>query len=62
MLKRRDGAVEHVILLLADSRHNRAFLRSAGAGFLAEFPVPGPVALERLAAGEDPGGSSIILL
>lgn len=61
-LKRRDGAVDHVILLLADTRHNRAFLRSVGTGFLAQFPVPGAVALERLAAGEDPGGSAIILL
>lgn len=32
MLKRRDGGVDHVILLLADTRHNRTFLRSAGAG------------------------------
>ena len=62
MLKHRDGGVDHVILLLADTRHNRAFVRSAGAGFLAEFPVPGQVALERLAAGEDPGGSAIILV
>jgi transcriptional regulator with XRE-family HTH domain len=62
MLKRRDGGVDHLILLLANTRHNRGFLRSAGAGFRAELPLPGPVALERLAAGEDPGGSSILLL
>ena len=61
-LKRRDGGVDRVILLLADTRHNRRFLRSAGAGFAADFPVPGRVALERLAAGTDPGGSAIILL
>jgi hypothetical protein len=61
-LKRRDGGVDHVILLLADTRHNRSFLRAAGQGLLGDFPVPGPVALERLAAGQDPQGSSIILL
>jgi transcriptional regulator with XRE-family HTH domain len=61
-LKRRDGNVDHVILLLADTRHNRSFLRAAGEGFLRDFPVPGRTALARLERGEDPGGSSIILL
>jgi transcriptional regulator with XRE-family HTH domain len=61
-LKRRDGRADHVILLLADTRHNRAFLRNAGVGLRADFPLPGRVALERLAAGDDPGGSSIMLL
>ena len=61
-LKRRDGRVDHLILLLADTRNNRAFVRAAPDGLLADFPVPGPVALERLAAGRDPGGDSIILL
>jgi len=60
--KRRDGAVDHVILLLADTRHNRAFLRAAGEGFHAAFPVDGATALQRLAAGRDPGGSAIVLL
>ena len=61
-LKRRDGAVDHVILLLADTRHNRGFLRLMDDSFRDAFPVPGPVALEHLAAGRDPGGSSIVLL
>ncbi len=61
-LKRRDSDVDHVILLLADTRHNRTFLRSAGAGFLADFPVPGGTALQRLGEGRDPGGSAIVLL
>ncbi len=53
---------DHVVLLMADTRHNRSFLRAAGEGFLRDFPIPGHIALARLAAGEDPGGSSIILL
>jgi transcriptional regulator with XRE-family HTH domain len=61
-LKRRDGQVDHLVLLLADTRHHRALLRSVGEGFLADFPVPGAVALARLERGEDPGGSAIILL
>ena len=60
--KRRDGGVDHLILLLADTRHHRAFLRVAGDDFRASFPVPGRVALERLAASQDPGGSAIVLL
>ena len=61
-LKRRDGHVDHVILLMADTRHNRSFLHVAGDGLLHDFPVPGRVALPHLEAGLDPGGSSIILL
>jgi transcriptional regulator with XRE-family HTH domain len=61
-LKRRDGAVDHVILLLADTRHNRGFARTAGVGFQADFPIPANVALKCLARGDDPGGSAIILL
>ena len=46
----------------AGTRHNRAFLRAAGEGFHAGFPVDGATALQRLAAGRDPGGSAIVLL
>lgn len=61
-LKKRDGMVDYVVLLLADTRHNRSFLRASGIGFMADFPVPGRVALQRFRAGMDPGGSSIILI
>jgi hypothetical protein len=61
-LKRRDGNVDRLILLMADTRHNRSFLRAAGAGFRSDFPVPGLEALARLEADRDPGGDSIILL
>lgn len=60
--KKRDGMVDHVILLLNDTRHNRAFLAAAGEGFRAAFPVDGRTALERLMRGADPGGNAIILL
>ena len=61
-LKQRDGGVDSVILLLANTRHNRAFVAAAGASFAFEFPVPGVVALERLSAGREPGGNAIVLL
>lgn len=61
-LKRRDGGVDHVILLLSDTRHNRSFLQHAGAGFLSDFPLPARTVLERLGRGQDPRGSAIVLL
>jgi transcriptional regulator with XRE-family HTH domain len=61
-LKQRDAGVDHVILLLRDSRHNRAFIDAAGEAFRAAFPVSGRTALQRLAVPADPGGSAIVLL
>src|SRR5689334_882973 len=44
-LKIRDGGVAVVILVLADTRHNRAFLRGAGRALRARFPGDGRRAL-----------------
>jgi transcriptional regulator with XRE-family HTH domain len=60
--KRKDGAVDHVILLLADTRHHRAFLRAAGEDFRSAFPLDGRTLVAWLAASSDPGGSGIVLL
>ena len=62
LLKQRDDGVEHVVLLLADTRHNRAALRMAGAGFTDAFPLPGRRVVEMLRAGAEPGASGIVLL
>ncbi len=61
-LKARDGDVDGVSLLLADSRHNRDFVRVHGPVLRDRFPVPGRRALEMLAEGKDPGAGSVILL
>lgn len=61
-LKQRDGHMEHVILLVAKTRHNRTALRSLGAAVLSQFPFPGERALELLAAGFAPEASTIVLL
>jgi hypothetical protein len=61
-LKLRDGDVDHLILLLLDSRHNHALLRAHAATFEARFPVAGRRALELLRPGAAVGGNAVILL
>ena len=61
-LKMRDGHVDLVILLIADTRHGRAFVRALGAAITEAFPVPARDALQALGAGRRPSGSSLILL
>jgi len=60
-LKQRDGEMPTIVLLLADTRHNRAIV--AGTPDLADrYPVRGRAALAALEAGTHPGGSVLILL
>ena len=61
-LKLRDGGIDRLILLLRDTRSNRAFLREFGALLVPDFPVAGAVALAALRAGAAPTGDAIILL
>jgi transcriptional regulator with XRE-family HTH domain len=61
-LKRRDGGVDHVLLLLADTRHHRHFLSAEGGSLRRAFDLEGREAMRRLAVGRDPGGSAIVLL
>lgn len=62
-LKRRDSDLDHVILLLANTRANRAArVGAAGRSLLAAFPVEPRLALDALADGRDPGGSAVIAL
>ena len=61
-LKQRDGGMDGIVLLLPDTRQTRAFLREFGPLLRGTFVVPGATALRRLAAGQDPGGSTIIVL
>jgi hypothetical protein len=62
VLKQRDGGVDHVILLLADTRHNRMVLRGAGSVLTEAFPMPARDLLASLAAGTNPGASGIVVL
>ena len=58
--KRRDSRVGRVLLVVADTRTNRAALRAAADLLAASYPVPATDALAALAGGRDPGGDAII--
>ena len=61
-LKERDGAPDRLILLLLDSRANRAALRAPNPLVGPSFPIPGRAAITAITAGTDPGGNAIVLL
>ena len=61
-LKRRDGGVDEVILLLSDTRSNRLFLRAAGDDLRRDLPVPGRENPRGPAERVMPRGSGIVLL
>jgi transcriptional regulator with XRE-family HTH domain len=62
-LKRRDSPdIGSVVLLLANTRHNRILLRQEGDVLRAEMPLPGAALLDALAVGHAPGGSGIVLI
>jgi hypothetical protein len=60
--KRRDDAsISGVVLLLADTRHNRMLMRDSGEALRADLPLPMAELLRALAGGRDPGGSGVVL-
>jgi hypothetical protein len=61
-LKVRDSGIEHVLLVLAETRANRYALAHADPILAATFPVSPKRALAALAAGRYPGGSAIVFL
>lgn len=61
-LKKRDGGMDRMILLVASTRANHAALRAYGDILRNRFPVDGRRALELLGAGADPGGNALIVL
>jgi transcriptional regulator with XRE-family HTH domain len=60
-LKRRDGKLDHVLLLVADTRRNRAAVLASPAAF-ADLAAPARVVLAALREGRDPGGSGVVFL
>lgn len=59
-LKKRDGGVDRLIVVLADTAWCRRLVRLNDVE--ASFPVPGRIALKALAKGRDPGGDAVILI
>lgn len=61
-LKRRDGHVDGVVLLLADTRTNRIVVREYADHLKVNFPLPSASVLAALGGGRDPGGSGFVFL
>ena len=61
-LKCRDAGLDHVILLVADTRATRETLGAAASYLAADFPISARHALRALASGRHPGGSTILVL
>jgi transcriptional regulator with XRE-family HTH domain len=61
-LKRRDGHVDAVVLLLANTRSNRAVVREFSGVLQVNFPLASAPLLAALRSGRNPGASGIVLL
>ena len=61
-LKMRDGGVTSVLVVVADTRANRAAVAAMRLLDSGAFPVSARSALAALAAGRHPGGSAIVFL
>ena len=59
--KQRDSGCERVILLLADTRHNRRMVASSPE-LRRAFPLGTRMTLAALGAGRDPGGNAIVFI
>ena len=57
-----DGRVDHLLLLVSDTRHNRTALAEAGAALTATFPLGTRAVLSRLARGEAPQANGVAIL
>jgi transcriptional regulator with XRE-family HTH domain len=61
-LKQRDGGVDRLVLVLADTRHNRELVRVRPFTFGDKPLIRRGLALRALADGHDPGGNAVLLL
>jgi hypothetical protein len=61
-LKLRDGGVDHVVLLLADTKDNRRLVWAHADALRARFPLPGHRAMALLAAGSPLPADALVLL
>jgi transcriptional regulator with XRE-family HTH domain len=61
-LKARDGGADTVLLVLANTRTNRAAVRAAGKMIDEAYPIRARQALAALRAGRHPGGSALVFV
>jgi transcriptional regulator with XRE-family HTH domain len=61
-LKARDGHRDRILLVIADTRHNRRVVRLAADDLASLFPVRGRRALADLVAGRPPAASALLLV
>jgi transcriptional regulator with XRE-family HTH domain len=61
-LKRKEGMVDGVILLMPDTRQTRAFRGEFADGLKTIFTVPARSALRSLSNGLNPGGNALVIL
>jgi transcriptional regulator with XRE-family HTH domain len=62
MAKFSGGDATRVILVLADTRHNRAVLAEVRELLRADFPLDTKSVMAALAAGRDPGANGIVII
>ncbi len=61
-IKKRDGGVGRLILVVSDTKENRQALRAAEPIIRTVFPVGPRRAMAALRAGHDPGGDALIVV
>lgn len=61
-LKRRDGDVDDVVLLIADTAANRRALAEHRSALRSSLPLDGYAILRTLRTGKPPGGSGIVVV
>ncbi|MGH2466331.1 MAG: helix-turn-helix domain-containing protein [Candidatus Limnocylindrales bacterium] len=62
-LSKQDASgVSRLLLVVADTRHNRAVLREVRTLLADDFPLDTREVMRALAAGRDPGGNGIVVL
>lgn len=62
ILKLRDSPYDRLVLLVADTPHNRGMLEQHRAALRASFPLDTRAVLAALRAGDAPGASGIVVL
>jgi transcriptional regulator with XRE-family HTH domain len=61
-LKRRDAGLDVLVLVVADTRHNRSVLEVHADALKPAFPLPARVVLSALRRGEAPSGDGLVVL